>query len=71
MDGSLKAALARPLLMLRASHLFSKEIPMWSNHPYAAHHLSNERQDRLRRVSQRTRLLHDVRRDKGRQHMKT
>ena len=44
---------------------------MWSNHPYAAYHLSHERQDRLRRISQRTRLLHDVRRDKGRQHMKT
>jgi len=44
---------------------------MFFNHPYAAHHLSNERQDRLRRVSQRTRLLHDVQRDKRRQHIKT
>jgi len=44
---------------------------MWSNHPYAAHHLSNERQERLRQISRRTRLLHDARRDLRRQHMKT
>jgi hypothetical protein len=48
-----------------------KEIPMWLNHIYAAHHLSIERQDRLRRLSQRTRLLHDAGRDKRRQHIKT
>jgi hypothetical protein len=45
---------------------------MFFNHPYATQHLSIERQDRLRRVSQRTRLLHDVRRDRRRQqHIKT
>src|SRR3954468_9544212 len=52
-------------------HRAPKETPMWSNHPYAAHHLSTERQERLRRISRRTRLLHDIRRDKRRQHMKT
>ena len=49
----------------------SKEIPMWSNHPYVAQHLSNDRQDRLRQVSQRSRLLHDVKRSRRQQHIKT
>lgn len=44
---------------------------MWSNHPYVAQHLVNDRQDRLRQVSQRTRLLHDVKRSRRRLHIKT
>ena len=48
-----------------------KEIPMWSNHPYVAQYLRNDRQDRLRQVSQRTRLLHDVDRIRRHQHIKT
>jgi hypothetical protein len=44
---------------------------MWSNHPYVAQHLANDRNDRLRQVSQRSRLLHDVKRSGRRQHIKT
>ena len=44
---------------------------MWSNHPYVAQYLRNDRQDRLRQVSQRTRLLHDVDRIRRHQHIKT
>ncbi len=44
---------------------------MWSNHHYVAHRLATDRQDRLRLVSQRTRLLHGVRRDRRHQHVKT
>ena len=41
------------------------------NHPYVTQHLVNDHQDRLRQVSQRTRLLHDVKRDRRRTHIKT
>ena len=44
---------------------------MWSNHPYVAQHLRQDRQDRLRQVSQRTRLLHDVKRSRRRHYVKT
>lgn len=44
---------------------------MWSNHPYVAQQLINDRQDRLRQLSQRTRLLHDVRRSRRHQPVKT
>jgi hypothetical protein len=44
---------------------------MFSNHPYVAQHLTRDRQDRLRQISQRTRLLHGVRRSGRQQHIKT
>ena len=44
---------------------------MWSNHHHVTYRLATDRQDRLRLVSQRTRLLHDVRRDRRQQHIKT
>jgi hypothetical protein len=44
---------------------------MFTNHPYVALRLVNDRQDRLRQVSQRTRLLHDVKRSRRQQHIKT
>ena len=44
---------------------------MWSNHHHVTHRLVNDRQDRLRQVSQQSRLLHHVRRDGRLQHLKT
>ncbi len=44
---------------------------MWTNHPYVALQLINDRQDRLRQVSQRTRLLRDVKRSRRQHHIKT
>jgi hypothetical protein len=44
---------------------------MFANHPYVALQLANDRLDRLRQVSQRTRLLHDVKRGRRQQHIKT
>jgi len=49
----------------------SQELPMWSNHPHVVQQLGNDRQDRLRQLSQRTRLLHDVKRSRRQQHIKT
>jgi hypothetical protein len=60
---------ARFPTLITAQHL--KESPMWPNHPYVAQHLRNDRQDRLRQVSQHTRLLHDVKRIRRHQRIKT
>jgi hypothetical protein len=38
---------------------------------YVTQHLVNDHRDRLRQVSQRTRLLHDVKRGRRRPHIKT
>jgi hypothetical protein len=43
---------------------------MWSSHPYVAQQLIKDRQERLRRISQHTRLRHEARRIR-RQHIKT
>ncbi len=44
---------------------------MFTNHPYVAQQLINDRQDRLRQISQRTRLLHDAKRSRRQHHIKT
>ena len=44
---------------------------MFYSHPYVTQHLANDHRDRLRQVSQRTRLLHDVKRGSRRTHIKT
>jgi len=44
---------------------------MWSTHPYVAQQLIRDRQDRVRQINQRTRLRHEARLVRRRQHIKT
>ena len=44
---------------------------MFTTHPYIAEQLVRDRQERLRRISQSTRLRHEPRRNWRRQHTQT
>ena len=44
---------------------------MWSTHPYVAQQLVRDRQERLRRISQDTRLRREARRIRRQQHIQT
>ncbi len=44
---------------------------MWSSHPYVAQQLVRDRQERLRRISQDSRLRREAKRNRRRQHIQT